>query len=532
MRVARSMGVLTLFAAFALTLPDMVWAQERVVVAHSVSVSDGGSSLELELTDGKRITIEWANGVIRINGESAGEYLDGSEFEASWRSLVSHGGALNSAELVEALQGWEVEGLSARELNLQEIIEASLGNLEVVIAEAVSAAQVAVIAGAEELERELGQELERELAQIGTELELAQGLVIDLNRLAGSQGIFERLDNYRDEIADMYNVGFQVENGRVHVGDLTVRRGQVIEGNLAVLSGDVSVFGRVEGNLVALNGDIIVRSTGRIEGDALAINGTVIKAGGRITGRVRSERSFGASPARPILAPFANRGAVRQVSGVEAVGQSIATLLGFFVALACIGFGFTFFMPRQLQVVSETVSDSFGKSFLAGLFAQPLIPPAGVMVVAGLAITIVGIPLAILAVPALVLGVIAAAALGFLAAANSVGNSYLLRRMADGHAVVATPYRSMVYGLIGLMAIWAPAVILGWIPLVGQLFALLALAVTWTMATAGVGAAILSRAGLRANFAGSRHEPALTDEHYWPVDSSASVPARRGRSGR
>ena len=525
MRVARSLGVVTLFAALALTLPAMVSAQERAVVAHSVSVSDGGSSLELQLTDGKRITIEWANGVIRINGESAGEYLDGSELEASWRSLVSNGGALNSAELIEALQGWEVEGLSASELDLQEIIEASLGNLEVVIEEAVSAA---LIAGAEELERELGQELE----QIGTGLELAQGLVIDLDRLAGPQGIIERLDNYRDELADMYNVGFQVENGRVLVGDFTVRRGQVIEGNLAVLSGDVSVFGRVEGNLVAINGDIIVRSNGRIEGDALAINGTVTKAGGRITGRVRSERSFGASPDRLTITPFANRGAVQQVSGVEAVGQGIATLLGFFVALACIGFGFTFFMPRQLQVVSETVSDSFGKSFLAGLFAQPLIPPAGAMLVAGLAITIIGIPLAILAVPALVLGVIAAAVLGFLVAANSVGNSYLLRRMADGHAVVATPYRSMVYGLIGLMAIWAPAVILGWIPLVGQLFFLLALAVTWAMATAGVGAAVLSRAGLRANFAGSRHEPALTDEHYWPVDSSTSVPARRGHSRR
>jgi hypothetical protein len=122
--------------------------------------------------------------------------------------------------------------------------------------------------------------------------------------------------------------------------------------------------------------------------------------------------------------------------------------------------------------------------------------------------------------------------LGYLAAAKSVGHSYLLRKMADGQAVVSTPYRSVVYGLIGLLAIWAPAVLLGWIPLVGQLFVWLALTITWVMATAGVGAAILSRAGLRATFVRTRPEAALTDEHYWEPDSSTLPPARRGRTGR
>jgi hypothetical protein len=366
---------------------------------------------------------------------------------------------------------------------------------------------------------------------------LSQGLVIDLNQLSDARGAIERFNG----LEDTDNLGFQVENGRVHVGDLTVRRGQVLEGNLAVLSGDVSVFGTVRGNLVAVDGDILLRSSGRIEGDALAINGDVIRAGGDITGRVSTMASATVShdSARRVSrgragsVPLADRSRVRQTSMVEAVGQNIATLFGFFVALACIGFGFTFFMPRQLQVVSETVSDSFGKSFLAGLFATPLILPAGVMLVAGLAITIVGIPLAILAVPALILGTIGAAVLGYLAAANSVGHSYLLRKMADGQAVLATPYRSVVYGLIGLLAIWAPAVILGWIPLVGQLFLLLALTITWVMATAGVGAAILSRAGLRATFVRTHPQAALTDEHYWEPDSSTLPPAhRRGRTGR
>lgn len=516
MLVVRSMGALALIAAVGVYTPVTVSAQQSTVVAHSVSVSEDGSSLEFELADGKTITIELADGTIRINGETAGAYGTGGELEASWRSLLSHGGPLSSPELLEALQGWEVEGLEGAEVQIQAAIAASLDNLDVVIANAMAAAQIAAAVEVQDAQ-------ERARA-------LADGIVIDLNRLTGALGVMEQLD----ELEDTDNLSFQVENGRIHVGDLTVRRGQVIEGNLAVLSGDVTVYGTVKGNLVALDGDILLRSSGRIEGDALAINGTVTRAGGYISGRVRSARGVGVRPSRgrSRLAPLAERSRARQTSVVDAVGQNIATLFGFFVALACIGFGFTFFMPRQLQVVSETVSDSFGKSFLAGLFATPLILPAGVMLVAGLAITIVGIPLAILAVPALILGTIGATVLGYLAAANSVGHSYLLRKMADGQAVVSTPYRSVVYGLIGLLAIWAPAALLGWIPLVGQLFLLLALTITWAMATAGVGAAILSRAGLRATFVRTRPEAALTDEHYWEPDSSMLPPTHRGRTGR
>ena len=527
MLVVRSMGALALLAAVGVYTPATVSAQQGAVVAHSVSVSEDGSSLELELAGGKTITIELANGVIRINGETAGEYANGGELEASWRSLLSHGGPLSSPEFLDVLQGWEVEGLEEAELQIQAAIEASLGNLDVVIANAVAAAQIGEVAAVAEAE---ALRAVQEALEVTPSRALSQELVIDLTRLSGARGVIEQLD----ELEDTDNLVFQVENGRVHVGDLTVRRGQVIEGNLAVLSGDISVFGTVKGNLVALDGDILLRSSGRIEGDALAINGTVTRAGGYISGRVRSARNVGVRPSRgrARLAPLAERNRARQTSMVDAVGQNIATLFGFFVALASIGFGFTFFMPRQLQVVSETVSDSFGKSFLAGLFATPLILPAGVMLVAGLAITIVGIPLAILAVPALILGTIGAAVLGYVAAAKSVGHSYLLRKMADGQAVVSTPYRSVVYGLIGLLAIWAPAVLLGWIPLVGPLFFFLALTITWVMATSGVGAAILSRAGLRATFVRTRPQSALTDEHYWEPDSSMLPPAHRGRTGR
>jgi hypothetical protein len=431
---------------------------------------------------------------------------------------------LSSAELLEALEGWQVEGLREGKQELRTALEATLSNLDMVIASAVGAAQTAAVAQARGALREARGR--------------SQGLVIDLNRLTGDRSVLERVNELRESYGnDLGDIGMRVENGRVHVGDLTISRGQVFSGNLAVLSGDVSVYGTVEGNLAALNGDVILHSGGRVEGDVVSLNGRVTRAGGYVGGEVRSVGSLGLTPRvpRPSAAPRAPGGPIRtglgQASGFEAIGQNIATLVGFFIALACIGFGLNFFMPRQLEVVSETVSDSFGKSFLAGLFAQPLLLPLSAMLIAGLAITVIGIPVAFIVALALVLAVPGAAVLGYLAAAKSVGSSYLTRRMADGHAVVVTPYRSTAYGLVGLLAVWIPAVTLAWIPLVGQLFFLLALAATWVMTTAGVGAAILSRAGLRATFAGSQRQQALTDEHYWPMDASNFTPARRrGRS--
>jgi uncharacterized Zn-binding protein involved in type VI secretion len=500
-----------------------VVAQQKAVVAHSVSVSADGSTLELELTDGQHITFEVADGTLRINGQPAGSFKVGSEFESSWSNLLSHSGSLSSAELMEALESWQVEDFEELGHELATVITASLSNLDVVIASAVGAAQAAVA--------------EVEAADVAVAIEearRAQELVIDLNRLTGDRSVLQRIEELRDSRGnDLGSLGIQVENGRVHMGDLAIRRGQVYKGNLAVVSGDVSVYGTVDGNLAALNGDIVLHRGARVEGDVVSLNGQVTRAGGHVAGTVRSVSSLNVTPRRaraaPAARPMPTRLQVKQVSGFDAIGQGIATLLGFFVALACIGFGMNFFMPRQLEVVSETVSDSFGKSFMAGLFAQPLLLPLWAMLVAGLAITIVGIPAAVLVALALPLAVVGAAVTGYLAAAKSVGNSYLTRRMAQGHVVVATPYRSMVYGLVGLLAVWAPAVALGWIPLIGQLLLTLAFAATWVMATAGVGAAILSRAGLRATFTGSRKQPALTDEHYWPMDASNFTPARRGR---
>lgn len=197
------------------------------------------------------------------------------------------------------------------------------------------------------------------------------------------------------------------------------------------------------------------------------------------------------------------------------VGPNLAGLLGAFVALASIAFGLLSFAPRQLDIVARTVQSSFVRSFFAGLFAQPLILPVLGMLVVGLVLTVVGILVVPVAVVAFALALILAVIGGYVAAARALGELYVRRRMAQGALAGGdTPYRAILIGLAGQLAIWTPFALLGWVPAAGSVLLWTALVFTWLMATVGLGATILSRGGLRGTF-GRQVTPELSGEISW-----------------
>ncbi len=205
------------------------------------------------------------------------------------------------------------------------------------------------------------------------------------------------------------------------------------------------------------------------------------------------------------------------------VADDLLGLIACFIALGALGFGLSFFAPRPLEVVADTVYQSFWKSFIVGLLAQPLVIPVFGMLLLGLALTVIGIILIPFAIVGFVIAVTLAILGGYIAVARSVGEAYLRRRMSLGHAVGgALAYRYVVYGLVAVMAVWVPVVLLGWIPLAGTIAAVSALIITWMLATAGLGAAILSRAGIRGTF-GRRLDQALTDEHLYRTPPATPV---------
>ncbi len=309
-----------------------------------------------------------------------------------------------------------------------------------------------------------------------------------------------------------------VPNGQARLGDFTIGSDQTITGHLLVLQGDANVYGRLLGNLVTLNGDVVVYPGGVVQGDILALNGHVSSRGGEIGG----EASELTAP------PPAAQADTGPLSPVARVGLGLAGVFGVFLTTLALGFGLVLFARPNLEIVSDTVTHSFGRAFMTGLIGQILVLPTFGMLVVGLILSVAGILLLPFAVAVYTLLVLLGVVGGYIAVAHAIGETWIRRRLAKG-TMLGSPnsYRYLGVGLAGLFALWFAWAVFGWVPVAGELVRGAAILVTWLLATAGFGAALLSRAGVREHFAGRLIPPeALTDEYLWATPQFG-VPAVR-----
>ncbi|HEU4649414.1 MAG TPA: hypothetical protein VFS33_10165 [Gemmatimonadales bacterium] len=314
-----------------------------------------------------------------------------------------------------------------------------------------------------------------------------------------------------------------VQNGQARLGDYTVGSAETVTGHLLVLDGNANVYGRVLGNLVTMDGDVLVHPGGVVSGDILALHGNVKDAGGEIGGEVRAL----SGPATPTARAAAS--AQPALTAFERTVRNAAGVLGVFVTLLTLGGGLVLFARPNLEVVADTVSHSFGRSFVTGLLGQILLLPTFGMLVVGLVLSVAGILLLPFAVVVYALLVILGVVGGYVAVAHAVGETYTRRQLARGSEIGSpNSYRYLFAGLIGLFLLWAVWAVFGWVPVAGNLIRGAAVLVTWLVATAGFGAALLSRAGIRENFAGRLIPPeALTDEYLWATPQFGVPSVRR-----
>ncbi len=294
-----------------------------------------------------------------------------------------------------------------------------------------------------------------------------------------------------------------VVGGRARIGHTSIGSDEVVGGHLVVLNGDTEVHGRVEGNIVALDGNVSVHRGGIVIGDVLAIGGRVRMAGGDVTGTMQSLEAVAMSAveAPPLWRVVAQRG---------------AGLTGIFVTLLILGFGMVTFGRPNLEIVSDTVAHSFGRSFTAGLLGQILLVPTFGMLVVGLVLTVAGALLVPFAVVIYLLLAIVAILGGLLAVAHAMGETITRRRLARGLMVSPNAYRYVLTGLAALALSWIAWVAVGWVPVAGGIIFVSAALATWFLGTVGFGAAILSRGGVREHFAGRILPPEMmTDEFLW-----------------
>jgi hypothetical protein len=311
-----------------------------------------------------------------------------------------------------------------------------------------------------------------------------------------------------------------VPGGTARRGDFSLGSSENMVGHLLVLDGNTDIYGHLRGNLVTVRGDVVVHPGGVVSGDVLTLGGEVRDEGGEIGGEVRTLRSTTLlSPASPLEpAPTALQTVLRRSAGV----------LGVFLTLTVLGFGLVMFGRQNLETVSDTVSHSFGRAFVTGLIGQILLLPTFGMLVVGLVLSVAGILLLPFAVAVFAMLAVIGIVGGYLAVAHALGETYTRRRMALG-AVIGSPnsYRYLLIGLLALTTLWAAWALFGWVPVAGSIIWGAAFFVSWLLGTAGFGAALLSRAGIRENFAGRLLPPeALTDEYLWATPQFG-VPAGR-----
>lgn len=215
-----------------------------------------------------------------------------------------------------------------------------------------------------------------------------------------------------------------------------------------------------------------------------------------------------------------------QPSTLDTVFSDVRNVVAVFIACAMLGFGVVFFGRRNLEVVADTATHSFGRSFVVGLLGQLLLFPTFAMLMVGLVLTLVGILLVPFAAVAYMAAALVALAGGYLAVAHAVGETFTRRRMAHG-AFVSAPnaYGYLFTGLVGLLGLWAAAALTGWMGPVVLVFRIAAMMVTWLAITTGFGAVLLSRAGLRETFTG-RRTGEMSGEYLWTTPPATPTAAR------
>jgi hypothetical protein len=302
-------------------------------------------------------------------------------------------------------------------------------------------------------------------------------------------------------------------------GDRTIDAGTRVDGPIAVARGNLDVFGTVEGDVVALDGDVRVHKGARVTGDAWSAGGSVIIAGGIVEGRKR---------AVPIERP-ALPGLGGQKSEPLSTWQSVKLVCAWFAILALIGIGVMVFAEGNLEGVVVALERGFARSFWLGVAGQVMMLPALLVLVVGLAITLLGVLLIPFAIVAYVIAAAGLVTLGFLAVARLTGGALASDRGTTSARGVHL--RALVIGLVVYLGVWLLAAAFAWQPFAGAILRAVAIAVTWVAATLGLGATLASRAGTQRPGTGSPLKT-TTDEYAWQTPTPVTGVAAASRKAK
>jgi hypothetical protein len=270
---------------------------------------------------------------------------------------------------------------------------------------------------------------------------------------------------------------------RFNWGDLSIPAGTTADGPVAAVRGTVHVSGTVNGDVVAFGGDVVVHKGGDVNGEALAIRGKVILDGGYVSGQMRS-----ISP-RPEVVEAARA----PLTGAAAVQHRLKLTAAWVVVVLLVGLGVILFSSAQLETVVQALEGRFTTALFVGIAGQLAVLPVLALLCVGLALTIVGILLIPFALVAFVLALAGILTLGALASVTVAGHALVGQRPN----VRDRALRSLVIGTLLLALPWVAAALLANSPWAELAVRIVAVALTWVAGSAGLGAALMARGGVR-----------------------------------
>jgi hypothetical protein len=304
---------------------------------------------------------------------------------------------------------------------------------------------------------------------------------------------------------------------QVAMGGKTVPAGTEVVGPVAAAGGPLHVYGTVNGDAIAIGSDVIVHPGGKVTGNAVSALGTVSLAGGTVNGEIRQlGGALGAIPKQTAEVD----------TPVRSTKHALALSSSWLIILVLMAIGVLLFAGDYLEAVVDSLEGRFGRSFWAGIATQLALAPVLALLIVALAVTILGILLIPFAIVAFVLAVAGLITLGFLAIARITGES-VAPAASKRYSARGAALRALVIGVSIYMGLWVLASAFAWAPLVETVLRGIAVAITWVAATAGLGAAVLSRGGTRRSAPAA--PLAAVNDIPWqtPTPVSGVVAARR-----
>ncbi len=305
-------------------------------------------------------------------------------------------------------------------------------------------------------------------------------------------------------------------------GSLTVPAGSQRAGTAAVVNGDLQVYGTVTGDAIAVNGNVQVHPGGIVTGNALAAGGEVhVDTGGMIDGEVRSlTGDFGPVPATA---------GTHVIGPVNSRWHNVRMALMALALVLMLSIGVLTFAEEQLDHVTATLADRFGRSAWYGFAGTVALAPVLALMTLALTITVVGILVVPFAVVAYVAMAIGAALLGFIAIAEATGTTVLPTHTQGSLTHRGAQLRAIVTGVSIYGGLWVLTAFVGTSSTFGLGVRSIAVAVTVVAITVGFGAVVLWRFDVRKATRAAAASKTAIDDTVWqtPTPVAGVAAARR-----